>query len=93
MILWLVDGIQNSELTFLNDTFCNTTVTPSPQVAQAELADVNIAFQAHIATDDEEDSEDGSIAGTSCKDPYHIGEGDVCHVCWNFALLFATHVS
>ena len=35
---------------------------------------MNIAFQAHIATDDEEDSEDGSIAGTSCKDNYHIGE-------------------
>ncbi|KAL5270501.1 hypothetical protein ACHWQZ_G001277 [Mnemiopsis leidyi] len=47
------------------------------KVAQAELADVNIAFQAHIATDDEEDSEDGSIAGTSCKDNYHIGL-DMC---------------
>ena len=48
---------------------------------------MNIAFQSHIETDDEEDSEEGSvagappvkdnyhIAGAPVKDNYHIGEG------------------
>ena len=58
----------------------NQSTFPFRQVAQAELADVNIAFQSHI-TDDEEDSEDGSIAGTSCKDNYHIGEGSIRRLC------------
>lgn len=45
------------------------------QVAQAELVDVNLAFHAYVATDDEEDADDSVV---SVKDNYHIGENSKC---------------
>ena len=57
------------------------------QVAHAELADVNIAFQPHVTDNEEDFSDDASVSSASHKDHCHIGQFSVI----NLNLTSASH--